>query len=476
MKLHLTRFVLAAAITTSAALANDLTTNGNFELGDTSGWDSFPSATSTFDVTMDASSGSFAGVIMNDSIAAAALVKQANIGVGTVKPGDQILISFAAKGSGAVGGVAFAEFFSEIAGGGVSSAEILTGAPLQLTNEWQNFCFTTTAGANVSGGVTLQLNAVTGGAPGSMSTLFFDDVKVSVEELSVNGDFELGDTSGWQSFPTATSVFQAIPAAANSGALGGLLANVDSASAALIKQANVGAGLLKPGDTIEVSFAARGAGLVGGVAFAEFFSEIAGGGVSQGGILGGAPLPLTLSWQNFSYTLTAGPDVSGGVTLQFAAVTGAASGSESLLQIDDVSIRTTAGSTQNYCAATPNSTGVAATMSSSGSPSVSAQDFVIEANNLPSETFCLFFVADGTDNLPSFNGNRCIGANAVRIGPILQSSTTGSVSRDMPDSVYTQFGATPPMVGSCLNFQCVYRDAVGAGGNWTDGLFVVFGN
>jgi hypothetical protein len=65
--------------------------------------------------------------------------------------------------------------------------------------------------------------------------------------------------------------------------------------------------------------------------------------------------------------------------------------------------------------------------------------------------------------------------DVVRIGPILSTGAMGAASRAMPDSVYTQFGATAPVVGTTLNFQCVYRDGVGAGGNWTDGLCVTFG-
>ena len=45
-------------------------------------------------------------------------------------------------------------------------------------------------------------------------------------------------------------------------------------------------------------------------------------------------------WQPFSFSVVAGPDVSGGVTLQFAAVTGGADGSTSVLFIDNVSVST----------------------------------------------------------------------------------------------------------------------------------------
>ena len=172
---------LASALTAmlcSVATA-DFAVNGGFETGDTSGWVSFPTSDSTFDVTNDANSGSFAGEINNSATASSAVVKQANVGQGVVVSGEEILISFAAKGQGAIGGVAFAEFFSEIDGGGVSSSEILGGAPLALTNDWQQFNFSATTGPDVSGGITLQFGATTGADTGSTMQLFIDDVTIT---------------------------------------------------------------------------------------------------------------------------------------------------------------------------------------------------------------------------------------------------------------------------------------------------------
>jgi len=163
----------------SGASAVELTTNGGFELGNTSGWASFPTATSTFNITGDAASGLFAAEVFNNSPASAAVVKQANMGVGIVNPGDMVMISFAAKGSFANGGVAFAEFFSEIDGGGVSNSILLGGAPLALTDTYKTFQFMVAAGANVTGGITLQFAAVTGADTGSVAVLFIDDVSVT---------------------------------------------------------------------------------------------------------------------------------------------------------------------------------------------------------------------------------------------------------------------------------------------------------
>lgn len=180
--------VALAAVSASADL--ELTTNGGFETGDTSGFTSFDIGSQTFAITGDANTGSFAGELFNDFPGQPLVVKQANIGVGIVNPGDTINVSFAAKGSGTVGGVAFAEFFSELTGGGVSATEIFGGGPLPLTDTYQTFNFSTVAGSDVSGGVTLQLNAVAGADIGSTSRLFIDDVSVSLVTASLQGDID----------------------------------------------------------------------------------------------------------------------------------------------------------------------------------------------------------------------------------------------------------------------------------------------
>ena len=173
------RSILVVAFTTVAFAASlvvaapfELAENGGFETGDFTGWEVFPSAPGNITIVSPGASGSFAAYLDNMQIASATLIKNANIGVGQVAAGQLVTINFDARGSYGVGGVAFAEFFSEIAGGGVSSSLILGGAPLALDsdpNTWKSFSFTTTTGADVTGGVTLQLAAITGADPASTS-------------------------------------------------------------------------------------------------------------------------------------------------------------------------------------------------------------------------------------------------------------------------------------------------------------------
>jgi hypothetical protein len=109
------------------------------------------------------------------------LIKNSNLEAGNLTPGAAVTVSFDMRGtlSGA-GGVVFAEFFSELIGGGVSKAEIFSGGPLALTADWTKYTFNTTLGPDVSGGVTLQLKASCGPVEGCGVDVFFDNVSIVI--------------------------------------------------------------------------------------------------------------------------------------------------------------------------------------------------------------------------------------------------------------------------------------------------------
>ena len=158
----------------------ELAVNGDFETGTDAGWSFFDNG-GTFEVTTEqANGGLYSGKVVATGPLTSPLIKQANIGIGTVTPGDTVAISFDLFGSlTGAGGVVFAEFFSEIDGGGVSGTEILGGAPLFPNGTWTTYSYTATAGADVSGGVTLQLKAACGADPCTV-TAYFDNVSVTV--------------------------------------------------------------------------------------------------------------------------------------------------------------------------------------------------------------------------------------------------------------------------------------------------------
>jgi hypothetical protein len=169
-------------VSSVGALPIEMTTNGDFETGDLTGWTLFPSASGSQDVTtVNPKSGTYAGEIINLTSGSASLWKQANLYAGFLTPFQEVTVSFDARGSGSPGGIGFAELFSELDGGGVSKAEILGGTPLNINVDpdvWTSFSFTTTLGSIVDGGVTLQLTSTTPADGGATMTMWYDNVSV----------------------------------------------------------------------------------------------------------------------------------------------------------------------------------------------------------------------------------------------------------------------------------------------------------
>jgi len=163
--------------------AGDLAVNGGFEAGDLSGWALFPVSADPDEqtvVTTNPKTGTFAGRLNNTTPGTASIIKQANLT--PVQIGQTATVSFSARGSFGAGGVAFAEFFTELDGEGTSSAQILGGGPLALDADpdvWTDFEFVVPISADVSGGITLQLTATTGGA-GSSADVYYDDVSIVI--------------------------------------------------------------------------------------------------------------------------------------------------------------------------------------------------------------------------------------------------------------------------------------------------------
>jgi len=126
-----------------------------------------------------------------------------------------------------------------------------------------------------------------------------------------------------------------------------------------------------------------------------------------------------------------------------------------------------------FCVATANSTGVAARIGSSGSPSLSGNAFALTGRGLPPGSTAVFITAPGQQQAPFGNGFLCVAGDLKRLNPPLVADGLGNVLKPLD---FTQ----PPLSGvpadATRQFQFVYRDlpAGGAGFNASNGLTVRF--
>ena len=138
----------------------------------------------------------------------------------------------------------------------------------------------------------------------------------------------------------------------------------------------------------------------------------------------------------------------------------------------------------NYCIANANSTGSVASISGFGLTSVAGNDVTLTASNLPQNQFGILIVSASQGFVPNAggtsNGNLCLGGAIGRyVGPgeILSSGGAGEFSLAIDLGLIPQGGGTTATVaGDTWNFQAWYRDGVGLGSNFTDGIQISFTN
>lgn len=132
------------------------------------------------------------------------------------------------------------------------------------------------------------------------------------------------------------------------------------------------------------------------------------------------------------------------------------------------------GPLTNYCVAAPNSTGLGALISRTGSTSIGINTFGLACNQLPPSAPYIFFVGTSQLQVPFGNGWRCVGGSTIRLTPPGVTTPQGTGARQLDFT-------TPPLVGQVAAgnvryFQCWYRNpaAGGAGFNLSDGLQITF--
>jgi len=173
----------------SHAVSQNIAVNGGFETGTFSGWTQFPNGGIQTIVTPGNSSTYAANlnvpVRTQTDPAVDNLLKNANLQAGFLTPGAPITVTFDLMGTlTGAGGVVFVELFSEFSGGG-ATGEIYTGGPLFPTPGWQSYTWNTNLGADVSGGVTLQLKASCGPVDGCGVDAFFDNITITTDVSAV---------------------------------------------------------------------------------------------------------------------------------------------------------------------------------------------------------------------------------------------------------------------------------------------------
>lgn len=126
-----------------------------------------------------------------------------------------------------------------------------------------------------------------------------------------------------------------------------------------------------------------------------------------------------------------------------------------------------------YCQTTPNSFGPGATLSATGTTSLSVSNLVLSVDGAPPGQFGLFYYGPDAIANPVGAGIKCVGGAIVR-GPIRVLDSSGRL--DFPcDFGLPMYGVISP--DSTWRFQFVFRDQDASGAptfDWSDALEITF--
>lgn len=137
----------------------------------------------------------------------------------------------------------------------------------------------------------------------------------------------------------------------------------------------------------------------------------------------------------------------------------------------------------SYCSAAPNSTGVPAVMSASGSTAIATNDVVLRAGSMPNNSFGFFLTSQMQGfvaNPGGSQGNLCLGGaigRYVGTGQIQNSGSAGEIQLVIDLTMHpTPTGLVMVQAGETWNFTAWYRDAISGSAisNFADGLEIDF--
>lgn len=128
----------------------------------------------------------------------------------------------------------------------------------------------------------------------------------------------------------------------------------------------------------------------------------------------------------------------------------------------------------NYCVSAVNSTGMASTISATGSASVSANDLVLTAVDLPDQPG-IFIAGPTMTQVPFFNGFLCVDANGLQRFVNTAAPTAGVITEAVDLATSAQ-GGLNVVAGSSYFYQRWNRDPAGGGAaaNFSDGLELAY--
>lgn len=359
----------------------NLIANGDFETGDTTGWETDIAGNSGVFTVTDAVSKceTYSGGFTANE-AQLMTIRQANIGVGVVTPNSEITISFDLLGSAGDGGVFIAQVFSESTTAGVTKTDILNdGNPISLTDNWTRYSFTTTTGPDVTNGITLLLKTECGAVAGCAVNANIDNVYVAVGagggpdcdggttggtpgggdgdngggdtgggtangvELVENGDFETGVQAPWLFFDSATTnggTTSLSSTESNGG--GSFSARVQSGPGNNpgIKLERFAIGTVMANQSIEVKVDAKIGSLAAGaivnvLAFSESATDGAPATLHNLGQINGA----VGSWNTNTFSFTTAADVTGGISVLMEVVCGGVPDCSGDVFFDNISVQ-----------------------------------------------------------------------------------------------------------------------------------------
>ncbi len=196
---------------------------------------------------------------------------------------------------------------------------------------------------------------------------------------------------------------------------------------------------------------------------------------AYGGTLDGAVYELVtlpsmstaLTGARASVVFEPSPGAYGVDLLQFRVTTPAGVSDVATIQIEYA--ETSPGDPELFCRTSANVDGPGARLGWAGTTSLSAQDLVLSAAGLPTQSFGIMFRGQGLGEVPVGNGQLCVLGSQVRLA-VLQADVAGLLQWQVQNAA----GSSAATAGSTWGFQLWHRDVGGAGYGFTDGVLVTF--